>query len=55
MAERFTANFKKLGLVIHADFIVGLPGESRESIRKTIVPGLLPSILSVSAEARTSG
>jgi hopanoid biosynthesis associated radical SAM protein HpnJ len=36
MAERFTANCKKLGLVVHGDFIVGLPGESRESIRKTI-------------------
>jgi hopanoid biosynthesis associated radical SAM protein HpnJ len=36
MAERFTANCKKLGLIIHGDFIVGLPGESRESIRKTI-------------------
>ncbi|MBI3471053.1 MAG: hopanoid biosynthesis associated radical SAM protein HpnJ [Candidatus Solibacter usitatus] len=36
MAQRFTANCKKLGLVIHGDFIVGLPGESRESIRRTI-------------------
>jgi hopanoid biosynthesis associated radical SAM protein HpnJ len=36
MAERFTANCRKLGLVIHGDFIVGLPGETRESIRKTI-------------------
>ena len=36
MAERFTANCKKLGLLIHGDFIVGLPGETRESIRKTI-------------------
>src|ERR1700704_3076726 len=36
MAERFTANCKKLGLLIHGDFIIGLPGESRESIRKTI-------------------
>ena len=36
MAERFTANCKRLGLLIHGDFIVGLPGESRESIRKTI-------------------
>jgi len=36
MAERFTANCKKLGLVIHGDFIVGLPGETKESIRKTI-------------------
>jgi hopanoid biosynthesis associated radical SAM protein HpnJ len=36
MAERFTANCKKLGLVVHGDFIVGLPGETRESIRRTI-------------------
>jgi hopanoid biosynthesis associated radical SAM protein HpnJ len=36
MALRFTENCKKLGLVIHGDFIVGLPGETRESIRKTI-------------------
>ncbi len=36
MARRFTANCKKLGLIIHGDFIVGLPGDSRESIRKTI-------------------
>src|SRR5881227_1804195 len=36
MAERFTANCKKLGLIIHGDFIVGLPGETRETIRKTI-------------------
>jgi hopanoid biosynthesis associated radical SAM protein HpnJ len=36
MARRFTENAHKLGLTIHADFIVGLPGESRESIRRTI-------------------
>jgi len=36
MAERFTANCKKLGLVIHGDFIIGLPGETRQTIRKTI-------------------
>jgi hopanoid biosynthesis associated radical SAM protein HpnJ len=36
MAERFTANCKKLGLVIHGDFIIGLPGESQETIRRTI-------------------
>ncbi|MFI5105556.1 MAG: hopanoid biosynthesis associated radical SAM protein HpnJ, partial [Terriglobales bacterium] len=27
---------KKLGLKVHGDFILGLPGESRESIRRTI-------------------
>jgi radical SAM superfamily enzyme YgiQ (UPF0313 family) len=36
MALRFTENCKKLGLTIHGDFIVGLPGETRETIRKTI-------------------
>src|SRR5437588_2645470 len=36
MAKRFTDNCHKLGLVIHGDFIVGLPGESRETIRNTI-------------------
>ena len=36
MALRFTDNAKKLGLTIHGDFIIGLPGETRETIRKTI-------------------
>lgn len=36
MAERFTDNAHKLGLTIHGDFIVGLPGDSRESIRRTV-------------------
>ncbi len=36
MAQRFTTNCHKLGLTIHGDFIVGLPGESRDSIRRTI-------------------
>jgi hopanoid biosynthesis associated radical SAM protein HpnJ len=36
MALRFTENCKKLGLVVHGDFIIGLPGETRETIRKTI-------------------
>ena len=36
MAKRFTENAHKLGLTIHGDFIVGLPGETRESIRNTI-------------------
>jgi hopanoid biosynthesis associated radical SAM protein HpnJ len=36
MAERFTANCKKIGLTLHGDYIIGLPGETRESIRKTI-------------------
>ncbi|MSO21459.1 MAG: hopanoid biosynthesis associated radical SAM protein HpnJ [Acidobacteria bacterium] len=35
-AIEFTKNCKKLGLVIHGDFIVGLPGETPETIRRTI-------------------
>jgi len=36
MALRFTENCHKLGLVIHGDFIVGLPGETRDTLRNTI-------------------
>ncbi len=36
MARRFTKNAHKLGLTIHGDFIVGLPGETRDSIRRTV-------------------
>jgi len=35
-AIEFTKDCKKLGLVIHGDFIVGLPGETRETIRRSI-------------------
>lgn len=35
-ARDFTRDCKKLGLVIHGDFILGLPGETKESIRRTI-------------------
>jgi len=36
MAKRFTADAHKLGITIHGDFIVGLPGETPESLRRTI-------------------
>ena len=35
-ARDFTRDCHKLGLVIHGDFILGLPGETRETIRRTI-------------------
>ena len=35
-ARQFTKDCKKLGLVIHGDFILGLPGETHETIRRTI-------------------
>jgi radical SAM superfamily enzyme YgiQ (UPF0313 family) len=34
-AREFARNVKKAGLFLHADFIIGLPGETRESIEKT--------------------
>src|SRR5438067_5022062 len=35
-ARDFTRDAHKLGLVIHGDFILGLPGETRETIQNTI-------------------
>jgi hopanoid biosynthesis associated radical SAM protein HpnJ len=35
-AKQFTKDCHKLGLVIHGDFIMGLPGETHETINNTI-------------------
>ncbi|PKY11575.1 hopanoid biosynthesis associated radical SAM protein HpnJ [Acidithiobacillus marinus] len=35
-ARKFTADCHKLGIVIHGTFILGLPGETKETIQKTI-------------------
>jgi hopanoid biosynthesis associated radical SAM protein HpnJ len=35
-ARRFTKDAHNLGLTVHGDFIVGLPGETRETLRNTI-------------------
>ena len=35
-ARQFTKDCHKLGLVIHGDFIMGLPGETRDTIETTI-------------------
>ena len=35
-AHQFTKDCHKLGLVIHGDFILGLPGETRQTINNTI-------------------
>ncbi|WP_059413751.1 hopanoid biosynthesis associated radical SAM protein HpnJ [Cupriavidus basilensis] len=36
IARRFTEDCRKLGITIHGTFILGLPGETRETIEKTI-------------------
>jgi len=36
IARRFTNDCRKLGIVIHGTFILGLPGETTETIEKTI-------------------
>jgi len=36
MAREFVKNCKKVGITIHGDFIIGLPGETKQTIEKTI-------------------
>jgi hopanoid biosynthesis associated radical SAM protein HpnJ len=36
IARRFTADCRQLGITIHGTFILGLPGETQETIAKTI-------------------
>jgi radical SAM superfamily enzyme YgiQ (UPF0313 family) len=36
IARRFTEDCRKLGILIHGTFILGLPGETTETIEKTI-------------------
>lgn len=36
MAREFAKNCKKLGIRIHGDFIIGLPGETKQTIQRTM-------------------
>ena len=36
MARTFMKNCRKVGIRVHGDFIIGLPGETKETIEKTI-------------------
>jgi hopanoid biosynthesis associated radical SAM protein HpnJ len=36
MGRAFVKNCKEVGLAVHADFIIGLPGETKETIARTI-------------------
>jgi len=49
-AKEFARNIKKAGLFLHADFIIGLPGETKETIEKTkrFIRKMKPELLQVS-------
>jgi hopanoid biosynthesis associated radical SAM protein HpnJ len=36
MGRTFVRNCKQVGLLVHADFIIGLPGETKETMERTI-------------------
>ncbi|MCS7109718.1 MAG: radical SAM protein, partial [Candidatus Micrarchaeota archaeon] len=49
-SREFAENVKKAGLLLHADFIIGLPGETKETIEKTrkFIKEIKPDQLQVS-------
>jgi hopanoid biosynthesis associated radical SAM protein HpnJ len=56
-ARRFSADCRKLGIVVHGTFILGLPGETKETIAKTIAfaKEMNPHTLQVSLAAPYPG
>jgi radical SAM superfamily enzyme YgiQ (UPF0313 family) len=56
-AREFAKNVKKAGLFLHADFIIGLPGETKETIEKTrrFIEEIKPEQLQVSVAAPFPG
>ncbi|MEM0203266.1 MAG: radical SAM protein [Archaeoglobaceae archaeon] len=49
-ARKFAENVRRAGLMLHADFIIGLPGETKETIEKTkkFIKEIKPELLQVS-------
>lgn len=47
--KHFSLDAKKAGLMVHGDFIIGLPGETRDTIKETreLIKELKPDILQV--------
>jgi len=56
-ARAFAKNVRKAGLLLHADFIIGLPGETKETIEKTrrFIKEIKPDQLQVSVVAPFPG
>lgn len=57
IAHRFTRDCRKLGITIHGTFILGLPGETRDTIKQTIryAKELNPHTIQVSIAAPYPG
>ena len=55
--RKFAENVKKAGILLHADFIIGLPGETKETIKQTFqfIKEIKPDILQVSVVAPFPG
>jgi len=55
--KEFSKNARKAGLLVHGDFIVGLPGETRETIELTrrLIREVKPEILQVSVASPFPG
>ena len=48
--KKFAENVRKAGILLHADFIIGLPGETKETIQQTFrfIKEIKPDILQIS-------
>jgi len=55
--REFTKNTKKVGIQIHADFIFGLPGETKETIEKTrkFIKEIKPDLLQIAVATPIPG
>jgi len=55
--RRYTKNAKKAGLMVHGDFIVGLPGETKETIQTTraLINEIRPDIIQIAVASPFPG
>jgi|AGTN01.2.fsa_nt_gi Fe-S oxidoreductase len=55
--KQFTRDAKKAGLMVHGDFIIGLPGETKETAEQTLrlIKELKPNILQVAVATPLPG
>jgi len=55
--RQFAKDARKAGLLVHGDFIIGLPGETKESIEKTkeLIREVKPDILQISVASPFPG